>query len=242
MGSRKLIIALSLCALITLPAFPAETDEVEIGEGAVDASLSMDLVSAYIWRGQDLGGVSIQPGASVGYRGLSFGLWGSSGFERNDTKEFDLCLEYSTGGFSVGVTDYWFDNGPGYFHYAAHRTAHVFEGHLGYYFGPLALNWYTNFAGNDGVTRKGKRAYSSYVELSAPFTLGGLDWSAEVGASPWATSFYNASGFSVIDLGLGVGKQFTVADSFGLTVSVKGIWNPRDDKGYLTAGISFAKL
>ena len=35
------------------------------------------------------------------------------------------------------------------------------------------------------------RAYSSYVSLSAPFRLGGLDWDATVAAVPWETSFYN---------------------------------------------------
>ena len=31
-----------------------------------DASVGMDLVSGYIWRGQDLGNVSIQPEVSFG--------------------------------------------------------------------------------------------------------------------------------------------------------------------------------
>ena len=35
--------------------------------------------------------------------------------------------------------------------YSAHQTSHVFEANVGYDFGPHALNWYTNFAGNDGV-------------------------------------------------------------------------------------------
>ena len=76
----------------------------------VEASVSADLVSGYIWRGQDLGGVSLQPGMSVGYKGFSLGAWGSVGLESTDTKEFDLTLGYSTGGFSISVTDYWFNN------------------------------------------------------------------------------------------------------------------------------------
>ena len=30
----------------------------------VEASVGVDLVSGYVWRGQDLGGVSLQPSAS----------------------------------------------------------------------------------------------------------------------------------------------------------------------------------
>jgi Bacterial protein of unknown function (Gcw_chp). len=71
----------------------------------VETSVGADIVSGYIWRGQDLGGVSVQPSLSVSYKGLSLGAWGSVGLESKDTKEFDLTLGYSTGGFSVSVTD-----------------------------------------------------------------------------------------------------------------------------------------
>ena len=148
----------------------------------VEASAGVDLVSGYVWRGQDLGGVSLQPSASIAYKGFSLGAWGSVGIESSDTKEFDLILGYSTGGFSVSVTDYWYNvTGDGvtakYFQYGAHNAAnsHLFEAQIGYDFGPVAVNWYTNFAGDDGVDKDGDRAYSSYISVAAPFTLGGLD-------------------------------------------------------------------
>ena len=80
-----------------------------LAQDKVEASVGADLVSGYIWRGQDLGGVSIQPSLGITYKGFSLGAWGSVGFESTDTKEFDLTLGYSTGGFSVSVTDYWFN-------------------------------------------------------------------------------------------------------------------------------------
>ena len=84
-----------------------------------------------------------------------------------------------------------------YFQYGAHNAAnsHLFEAQIGYDFGPVAVNWYTNFAGDDGVDKDGDRAYSSYISVAAPFTLGGLDWTAEIGATPLATDFYGANGF-----------------------------------------------
>ena len=164
-----------------------------IAQDKVEASVGADLVSGYIWRGQDLGGVSIQPSLSVAYKGFSLGAWGSAGIESADTKELDLTLGYCTGGFSISVTDYWFNGGPGYFHYGTHHTSHVFEAQIGYDFGPLAVNWYTNFAGDDGVNKDGDRAYSSYISLAAPFKLAGLDWTAEIGATPCANDFYNVS-------------------------------------------------
>lgn len=165
--------ALLLGLSMTVPATSIAQDKVE-------ASVGADLVSGYIWRGQDLGGVSIQPSLSVAYKGFSLGAWGSAGIESADTKELDLTLGYSTGGFSISVTDYWFNGGPGYFHYGTHHTSHVFEAQIGYDFGPLAVNWYTNFAGADGVNKDGDRAYSSYISLAAPFKLAGTDWTAEI--------------------------------------------------------------
>lgn len=212
----------------------------------VTASVGGDLVSGYVWRGQDLGGVSLQPTASVSYKGLSLTAWGSVGIEKTDddgydAKEFDLTLGYTVGGFSLSVTDYWFNTGAGYFHYGAHNTAHLFEAQIGYDFGPVALNWYTNFAGDDGVDKEGKRAYSSFLSATVPFTLGGLDWAVEVGATPWATDFYNGwtSGFSVCDLSLSAAKEIRITSSFSFPLFAKATWNPRTENAYLVAGITF---
>ncbi|WP_349830093.1 hypothetical protein, partial [Bacteroides uniformis] len=199
-----------------------------------------------VWRGQDLGGVSLQPSASIAYKGFSLGAWGSVGIESSDTKEFDLILGYSTGGFSVSVTDYWYNvTGDGvtakYFQYGAHNAAnsHLFEAQIGYDFGPVAINWYTNFAGDDGVDKDGDRAYSSYISVAAPFTLGGLDWAAEIGATPWATDFYGANGFAVCDVSLGVSKDIKITDSFSLPLFAKATWNPRSESAYFVVGLSF---
>lgn len=210
----------------------------------VEASVSLDLATSYIWRGQELGGVCVQPGASVSYKGFTLGLWGSTGLssrddESRDTREFDINLTYTFKGFEIGVTDYWFDDGPGYFKYSSHNTSHIYELGLGYDFGPVKLNWYTNLLGNDGVTDKGKRAYSSYIGACAPFTIAGIDWTVEGGATPWQTDFYNANGFAVINLALGASKTVRVTDSFSFPIGVKAIWNPRDDKAYLVASIGF---
>lgn len=230
-------VALLLGMAIAVPAMSIAQDKPEAGIGA-------DLVSGYIWRGQDLGNVSIQPSASVSYKGFSLSAWGSVGIDKEDTKELDFTLGYTTGGFSVSVTDYWF-TGPEepakYFHYGAHSTAHVFEAQIGYDFGPLALNWYTNFAGADGVNKDGDRAYASYVSAAVPFKLGGLEWSAEIGATPWANSFYNSwtSGFAVCDISLGASKEIKITDSFSVPAFAKVTMNPRTEGAYFVFGLSF---
>ncbi|MBQ6433198.1 MAG: hypothetical protein IJJ94_04565 [Bacteroidaceae bacterium] len=206
----------------------------------LQASLGADLVSQYIWRGQDLGDASLQPSLGIGWQGLSLSVWGSVGItDPRDTKELDLTLGYAYEGFNVGVTDYWFSNGS-YFKYKAHQTTHVWEANLGYDFGFLNVQWYTNFAGDDGVNKDGERAYSSYLELSAPFRLGNFDWTATLGAVPYATTLYGANGFCVTNVSLRATKDFVIKERYHLPLFVGLTANPRSEKLYLLLGASFS--
>lgn len=54
---------------------------------------------------------------------------------------------------------------------------------------------------------------SSYLELSAPFTLGGVDWSAAVGVVPFATDFYGTEKFALVNLSLTASKEIAVTDT-----------------------------
>lgn len=209
----------------------------------VNATVEADVVNQYIWRGQELGNTAFQPTLGIDYKGLSLSAWGSVGLtDPTDTKEFDLTLAYTIGGFNIGVTDYWFNAGLDpenrYFMYEAHRTNHVFEANIGYDFGPLALQWYTNFAGNDGVNKDGKRAYSSYFEISAPFKLATCDWTATAGAVPYATDFYGTNGFAVTNLALRATKDIKVTDSFSIPIFGEVSANPCSQKAYLVFGLT----
>lgn len=212
-----------------------------MAQDKVETTIAADFVSQYYWRGQDLGAISLQPTLGLGYKGLSLTAWGSVGIsEPSDTKEFDLTLAYEAGGFHVGVTDYWFNNpNEKYFAYKAHETSHVFEANVGYDFGPVALNWYTNFAGNDGYTKKGKRAYSSYFEATAPFKLGGCDWEAALGVVPYATSFYgDANGFAVTNVSVKATKDIKITKSFSIPLFAQVAANPSTEKAYLVVGFT----
>ena len=214
-----------------------------IAQDKVETTISSDFVSSYIWRGQDLGSVAVQPTLGLGYKGLSLTAWGSYGLTNpDDVKEFDLTLAYSTGGLNIGITDYWFSAGldpdARYFKYDAHGTNHVFEATVGYDFGPVALAWYTNFAGNDGVNKDGKRAYSSYVEANLPFRIVGVDWTATAGAVPYATTSYGTTGFAVTNLSLRATKDIKVTDSFSIPIFGQVTGNPCSQKAYLVLGFT----
>ena len=208
--------AMMLCMAIAIPVTSVAQDKVEF-------SATADVVSAYMWRGQKLGGASVQPSVGVSYKGLSLTAWGSIGFDGDDDKEIDFTLGYETGNFSISVTDYW---------YPEYSGEHTFEAQVGYDFGFLAANWFTNFAGDD-------KEYASYFSLTAPFSLIGLDWEAEVGATPWGTDYYGTDKFSVCELSLGASKVIKITKNFYTTLMAKATYNPTAEKFYGTFGISF---
>jgi len=210
-----------------------------LAQDKVEATIAADFVSQYVWRGLDCGNVSVQPTLGVAYKGFCLSAWGSVGFKSEDTKEFDLTASYTTGGLTVAVTDYWFDDPePRYFYYNAHSTSHVFEASVAYDFGLLSAAWYTNFAGNDGLTPSGKRAYSSYVELNAPFRLATCEWTGTVGAVPYATTFYDTSGFAVTNIALKASKDIKITDTFAIPLFAQVIANPSSQKAYFVVGFT----
>ena len=54
-------------ALLLMTGIPV----ISMAQNKVEADIGADLVSGYIWRGQDLGNVSMQRSASVSYKGFS---------------------------------------------------------------------------------------------------------------------------------------------------------------------------
>ena len=234
---KKIFTILAVAVLSLNALAPAKAQD------KVEASVGADFVSRYIWRGLDLGEVSFQPTLGLDWKGLSLSAWGSVGISNPaDTKEFDLTLSYTIGGFNIGVTDYWFDAGLDplnrYFMYRSDCTNHVFEANVGYDFGFAAIQWYTNFAGNDGVNPAGKRAFSSYLELSAPFTLGGADWSAAIGMVPFATDFYGTEKFAVVNVSLTASKEIAITDSFSIPVFAQVAANPYSREAFFVIGFT----
>ena len=201
---------------ITLPATSMAQDKVEL-------SANFDVVSAYLWRGQKLGEASFQTTVAAAYKGFSFTAWSTLAFDGNDGDEIDLTLAYERGNFSVSLTDYWMSE---------IGNEHTLEAQLGYDFGFLGVNWYTNLY-------DAEKEYASYISLTAPFSLIGLDWEAEVGATPWGTDYYGTDKFSVCDLSLGASKEINITQSFSTTLFAKGTYNPTAEKAYFTFGISF---
>ena len=178
------IFALALAAITFLPAQVSAQDEFT-------ASVSGSLVSRYMWRGIDMAGPSIQPSLTLGWKGLSLDVSGNIPFDKEDVRNIDVTLGYSLYGFNIGVIDYWtadVDPKNRYFYYGGEAECpHQLEANLGYTCKYGSLQAYTMVYGND-YKIDGDRAYSTYIELSVPFRLGGLDWDVRAGVTPFESA------------------------------------------------------
>lgn len=205
-----------------------------------------DIVSAYIWRGTYNAGASIQPSVRMNVAGFSIGAWGSTDFGGNGKKEIDLSASYSIRGFTVGVTDYWWagEGAFNYFHYDRASTAHLFEANLSYELPiekfPLTVSWNTIFAGAD-YRSDGKNNYSTYIELSYPFSVGSIDMKAKLGAAPWHSPAFLPSdneGFNVCNVALSAQKVIRCSDKFSIPIFSELIFNPATEDIHLVFGVS----
>lgn len=179
------IFALALAAITLLPTSVSAQDKVK-------ATVSADLVSRYMWRGIDNAGPSFQPNLDLAWKGLSLNISGSTPLQKDDgIQDLDVTLGYSLYGFNIGVIDYWtadIDPRNRYFYYGGEiECPHQLEANIGYSCEYGSLQAYTMVYGND-YKIDGKRAYSTYIELSVPFRLGGLDWDASVGVTPFESA------------------------------------------------------
>ena len=107
---KRIIIILALALIgvsaFSFKAFAEETDQSkEIG---LSIEVGADVVSSYLWRGQNLGGMSIQPSVTLDWRGLYVSGWANIGaynwtFEELNP-ELDITIGYDNYGVQVDLT------------------------------------------------------------------------------------------------------------------------------------------
>ncbi len=205
-----------------------------------EVDFQTDIVSQNIFRGQDQGNAAIQPAVSAAWKGLKLEVLGSVGLvNHNDLRQIDMIASYNIGKFTMGVVNYWDDEPNEPYFYFGKNSGHQFEGFLSYDFGIVEASWGTVFAGSDARNSDNKRVYSSYFELTAPFTVKGIDGDVQLGIVPWATDYYNTSGFAVTNIALNLSKDVKITDSYSLPLFVSLIGNPCTRDLFFVAGMSF---
>lgn len=232
---------MTICALMAMALPVATWAQEEESENGLYAELEANVVTNYIWHGQNLGGLSVQPSLTVGWNDLWLNVWGSAGIATDDHREIDFAIGYDLGNLSLAVTDYWFlgaGESAKFMNYAAHSTLHSIEASVGYDFGFCSLLWSTCFAGYD-YDDEGERKYTSYIQADVPFKLGGFDGMATVGATPWASPTYDARRFMVCEAAVALSKEVKITPTFSVTATGKVAVNPATEDAFFVLGLGF---
>lgn len=198
---------------------------------SLHVSVDLDVVNQNIWRGQYMGGASIQPSATLGFKNLELNVWGTSEFT-DYYHEIDFTLSYYFGNLRLAVTDYWCPDDI----FGKFKKSHLFEGQAVYSFSriPLSLTWGTIFSGEDGDS------YSSYTEISFTPEYKGWEFELAAGASPWENETLGTRKFSVTKITGGLSRTFPVTPRSCLGIAASLHYNPHQDRMYWVCGATFS--
>lgn len=242
--TTKMLLTIGL-SWISIAAFPnaASAEEYENNIG-ISIEAGADIVSSYLWRGQNLGGLSIQPSVTFDWKGLYLSGWGNIGAD-NWTFEYfnpelDITIGYDDYGVQVDLTHLYYFGGDSYFGKGGFNaeeqvTGSTMEAHFGFHLGdlvekiPLSLDWYTTIYGDDCYQDKNgewKRAWSTYIEVGYDFNLPlGMTLGAHVGIVPWLSSYTDykevwksAKTVAINNINLRLERNFQIKDLY------LGIW------------------
>ena len=219
-----------------------------VAQERVTAYSTVDITNHYLWRGQRLADVSIQPVLGIKWRGLNFFAWGNTQVappaNQDPVKfEIDLFLKYQlTPRFNVALKDvYTNTRGNGFFSYGRiGEASHGVELVLNYDWRYLITEWTTTIFGHDGLNKKGERSYSSYLLTTVPFRIGKVNFGAMLGVVPYYTSRYddNSSGFHINMVSLKATYDIPISERSGykLPVYSQFMVNPSNEQAYLQVG------
>lgn len=230
------LVLLRLSALLILQtagqALFAQSDTLP----EFSASANVDLVSRYIWRGQEYGqSPSIQPGLSATWNDFTLGAWGAYKFTGAGSQETDLYLSKSVGPITFALWDYWSFCDTSYkdfFNYSQNTTSHLLEAQVLFSGGerlPFNLLASYFFYGVDA-------SRSIYLELQYVHSVGPLDMLFFAGFQPKGE--YYGPNATFVNLGCTAIKTIKVTDHWSLPLGLSLIANPSAKSVYLVAAIS----
>ena len=115
MNKKLFILAL---ALVGVSAFSFQTKAEESAKG-ISLEVGADIVSSYLWRGMNLGGISIQPSVTLDWKGLYVSGWANIGADNwtfeDINPELDITIGYDNYGLQVDLTHLYYFGGDAYF-------------------------------------------------------------------------------------------------------------------------------
>ena len=243
---RAAVLLATLSMLIGTPGRAQEKPRGVYFTGGID------LVSSYLWRGLREAGVSMQPSLAMNVGGFKLSAWGSADLTGISYRELDLKATYTIGPVELSVIDVYCVNpaqeGGTNFNYLSYNrpgAPHRVEAGVAWCISkrvPLTVAWYTTLVGGSDYDNNGDRVWSSYAQISYPFSVKGIDLEAGLGIVPWAAPkiYHHDQDFYVQDVFLNAGKSWRFENLAGLTFSIFTTlsWSPALQDANFMGGFS----
>jgi len=157
-------------------------------------------------------------------------LWGISSV-LNKYSEIDLTLEHQYKNLTISLIDYYNPSANktfNYFNLNEYNKAHTLDLILFYRLNrafPLGLKWSSYLYGYDHDPTTDTRLFSTYIELSYPFTNKQLLFNPYVAFVPWKSWYANR--FSVVNCGVKLDTDLLCNESACVPATFNMIYNPQ---------------
>ncbi len=226
---KTLLITASLLLLFAFtPNVMAQEEEEASNWGA-----SLDIYSSYIWRGTKFGtGAAFQPGLEFSTGAFAIGGWGSVSTGGDEALEMDLYASYSIGGFSIGLTDYYFGGD-----WTEYDVNHYLEPSLSFGTGDFSIaGYYMLLPATDATEEEPATSFGDNGDMyfEAGYSFKNVDITLGAGDGQYTSD----GDFTVCNIGIGTSKHIKLTESFSLPLSGGVILNPSTGGFFIVAAIS----
>lgn len=252
MKTRISLILVAIYLIYPATLFASEADANGSEKSKVNLILSTDVVSANIWRGTYLSGVSVQPSVGFTVEGFTFDVWGSTDFNYGNGgySEVDFEALYSRWGVTLSLTDYCWTNRDGKFDYFGSYTKnHYLELGASFDFGEYFSKVPISIGGNvmlygANLTEDGKPAFSTYLSIDYNQPIRNiLTLNVSVGAAIErgnACLYSPNNGFSVVNTSVGASRTFDIKGKIDINLGAHLVVNPATEDVNFFAIVGFS--
>lgn len=202
----------------------------------VTIDAGVDLVSRYIFRGQEYGqSPALQPSLSATWKGYTLGAWGSYKTNGAGWQETDLYISKALGPVTFELWDYWSFSDTldtDIFDYKKNTTSHLLLADVIISGGEaFPVNFITSYLFYGADTER-----SLYLELQYLCNAGLSKLEFFSGYQPIGT-YYGTEG-SFVNVGCSATRELKVTPTWEVPLKISLIMNPNKKSLYLTAGIT----
>lgn len=244
MLNLKLLCTIYFFALCLLSGHGQTDTATTVIKKGITTEFSVELNSAYVWRGiYNNTKPNIQPSFDVKYKNFTLGLFGSSNLD-NTYREFDYSISYEQYGFTLALSDYFYDFSKSFSDYSE-NSPHLIDLTLEYesgekhVFGALAScllygdDKYRFYAASDKNTQN----YSTYLQTS--YTLCKTDQSYTFLIGGTTHNGMYSSDINISNIGFEFKKELQLTSKYNC-IPKFGIWiNPSSNNLLFCCGVQF---